>query len=147
MSTTRRATYRLKCLLSVADARCRAIFPFSRSPSDSLESFCYWQFREREQTRSTSSLCCHSPRDTPPQSLPVPPKGIPFSPLFDTSTRFPPPNGRARSLLEPCLIAYSPHLPKSLLQDACRVINIYSLEENSGYQISRGFVSFSKVIF
>lgn len=40
----------------------------------------------------------------------------------------PPRNGRARSLLEPCLIAYSRHLPKSLLQgDACRVINIYSL--------------------
>lgn len=114
-STTWRATYRPK----VSSICCRCAMPPPRPPSD-LESFCCWQFREREQTRS-SSLCCHSPRDTPPQSLR--PKGS-LSAHYSTprlaSLPLPPRNGRARSLLEPCLIAYSRHLPKSLLHRTTR---------------------------
>lgn len=160
-STTWRATYRPK----VSSICCRCAMlppppPLPRPPSD-LESFCCWQFREREQTRSssTSSLCCHSPRDTtPPQSLPVPPKGIPFIPLFDTSTRFPlslppssPPKERtseiASGTVPDRIFAASTEISPSGRR-VPRYKYLFSRRgkrETSGYEISRGSVSFSKV--
>lgn len=84
-----------------------------RSTNSLLSLFSRRRRRRRRRRRNPSRL----PPPTPPnltQSHPISPRStIPFSPLFDTSTRFPETDEERDRCLEPCLIAYSRHLPKS----------------------------------